>query len=162
MVDVLTDEEWKTIGIDADGHLIPFPEDQVDRLVASLALHRPPRLFTLCGVRRDEAGAARDVAVLGWGIAMGDEEDDEEDTSQHNPLLPTTSHRRPVRQTRPVRFPGQRKSPLRPQRSRRPSLLARVASQRAQRQTAATNRPLPPNKPAATEQTQPRTEPAVA
>lgn len=85
MVDVLTDEEWKTIGIDADGRLVPFAEDQVERLVASLALYRPPRLFTLCGVRRDEDGAARDVSVLGWGIAMGDD-DDEADEDTHTTL----------------------------------------------------------------------------
>jgi hypothetical protein len=87
MVDVLSDEEWDTIGIDADGNLVPFEEHQIDRIVASLAMVRPPRLFTLCGVRRDECGRARDVAVIGWGMALGDDPEDDESPDSNETAL---------------------------------------------------------------------------
>lgn len=78
MVDVLSDEEWGTIGFDEDGNAVPIEEHQLDRIVASLAMDEPPRLFTLCSVRRDESGRVRDVAVIGWGLALDDEHENDE------------------------------------------------------------------------------------
>jgi alkanesulfonate monooxygenase SsuD/methylene tetrahydromethanopterin reductase-like flavin-dependent oxidoreductase (luciferase family) len=94
MADVLTEEEWRTVGVDESGNLVPFAEEQIDRLVASLALHRPPRRFTLCGVRRDDEGAARDVAVLGWGLEL----DSDDEPGSDNALCylpPLTAHHTP-------------------------------------------------------------------
>ena len=84
MVDVLSDEEWDRIGIDEDGNVVPFEEHEIDRIVASLAMDQPPRLFTLCGVRRDECGRAWDAAVIGWGMALGGDEPDDNEHNEHN------------------------------------------------------------------------------
>lgn len=91
MVDVLSDEEWGRIGLDEDGNAVPIEEHQLDRIVASLAMDEPPRLFTLCGVRRDECGRVRDVAVIGWGLALDEREDDApENDHPENDARPST------------------------------------------------------------------------
>lgn len=85
MVDVLSDEEWGRIGLDEDGNAVPIEEHQLERIVASLAMEEPPKLFTLCSVRRDEGGRVRDVAVIGWGMDLSDEREDDHPASDNCP-----------------------------------------------------------------------------
>lgn len=56
---------------DDEGKLLPYTEDEVDRLVPLLAEHYAPRRFALCEVCRDEAGQARDIRVIAWGMRVG-------------------------------------------------------------------------------------------
>jgi hypothetical protein len=61
------------------GNLLPFTEEEVDRIVRVLAEHYAPRRFALCQIDRDPVGQARDVRVIAWGMRVGSENDEDED-----------------------------------------------------------------------------------
>jgi hypothetical protein len=65
--------EFPLMRFDDRGERLPFTEQEIDALVPLMTRHYAPRRFALCEVVRDDDGKPFDVAIVAWGIEMGEE-----------------------------------------------------------------------------------------